>query len=52
MRIIKEDNVEVINQNFANDCTAQLSVRKTLVNQVIAKLSSIKGVAVKYDFTR
>jgi uncharacterized YigZ family protein len=49
MRIIKEDNIETISQHFDNDCRVQLSIRKTQVNQSLAKLGKLAGLVVKYD---
>lgn len=51
MRLIKEDNLTVISQAFDNDCSIQLSIRKTQVNQVLFKLNKIDGTVVKYDFS-
>jgi len=49
MRIIKEDNLLIISQNFDTECSLQLSIRKTQVNQVLAKLNKLTGIVVKYD---
>lgn len=51
MRVIKEDNLLILNQQFDNDCSIQLSVRKTQVEQALFKLSKISGVKVKYDYS-
>jgi uncharacterized YigZ family protein len=51
MRIIKEDGLPVISQNFDTDCNIQLSIRKTQVNQVLDKLNKLSGLVVKYDYT-
>ena len=49
MRIIKEDNLQIISQNFDTACNLQLSIRKTQVNQVLGKLNKLNGLVVKYD---
>lgn len=49
MRIIKEENLAVISQNFDNECTIQLSIRKMQVNQVLHKFSKIGAVKTRYD---
>jgi uncharacterized YigZ family protein len=51
MRIVKDDNLVIISQNFDNDCSIQVSIRKTQVNQTLAKLNKHNDVAVKYDYT-
>ncbi|QEM03964.1 YigZ family protein [Mucilaginibacter rubeus] len=49
MRIIKEENLIVLNQQFDNDCSIQLSIRKTQVEQALFKLSKVSGSQVKYN---
>jgi len=50
MKIIKDDNLTIINQVFDNNCSIQVSIRKIQVNQTLAKLSKLNAV-VKYDYT-
>jgi uncharacterized YigZ family protein len=52
MRIIKEENPVVLNQQFDNDCVLQISIRKMQVNQVLGKLNKLDRVVVKYDYSR
>ncbi|WEA02060.1 IMPACT family protein [Mucilaginibacter sp. SJ] len=49
MRIIKEENLIVLNQQFDNDCSIQLSIRKTQVEQALFKLNKVSGSQVKYN---
>jgi len=49
MRIIKEENLIVLSQAFDNDCSIQLSIRKTQVEQALFKISKVSGTKVKYD---
>lgn len=49
MRIIKEEGLGVLNQQFDNDCSIQLSIRKTQVEQVLFKLNKVNGSQVKYN---
>jgi uncharacterized YigZ family protein len=49
MKIIKDDNLAVVTQFFDNDCSIQVSVRKTIVNRVLAKFNKLNGITVKYD---
>jgi len=48
MRIIKEDGLEIISQNFDNECSIQVSIRKMQVNQTLGKLSKLNGVIARY----
>ena len=51
MRIIKDDDLTIINQQFDNDCSIQLSIRKTQVEQTLNKLNKVTGVASKYNYS-
>ncbi|HWD87236.1 MAG TPA: YigZ family protein [Mucilaginibacter sp.] len=48
MRIIKDENLEVLEQQFDNNCTIKVSIRKMLVNPVLARLQKLDSVSVKY----
>jgi len=48
MRIIKENDLEIISQQFDNDCRIELSIRKMQVNVVLGKLEKVKGVITNY----
>lgn len=49
MRIIKADDLTVLNQQFDNNCSIQLSIRKMQVNQVLDKFQKLADVKVKFD---
>lgn len=49
MRLVKEEDVSILNQQFDNDCSLQVSIRKMQVNSVLSKLEKIEHVVVKYD---
>jgi uncharacterized YigZ family protein len=51
MRIIKEDNLEILEQQFDNACAIKVSIRKMQVNHAIAKLQKLHSVKVKYDYS-
>jgi uncharacterized YigZ family protein len=51
MRIIKDDNLHVLQQSFDNECSMRLSVRKMHVNQTILKLEKLPSVHAKYEYT-
>jgi len=48
MRIIKDENLEVLEQQFDNNCSIKLSIRKMQVNPVLARLQKLDSVQVKY----
>lgn len=48
MRVIKEENITVLNQYFDNNCVIKLEMRKMQVNAVIAKLDNIDGIKTTY----
>lgn len=48
MRLIKEDNLAIIEQSFDNNCSISVSIRKMQVNQTLAKISKLNGVVAKY----
>jgi uncharacterized YigZ family protein len=51
MKIIKDDNVTVINQEFDNSCRIKVSIRKTQVNATLGKLNKIANLTAKYDYS-
>jgi uncharacterized YigZ family protein len=51
MRIIKEENLQVLEQQFDNDCSMQLSIRKMQVEQVLGQLGKLAGLKAKYDYS-
>lgn len=51
MRIIKDDNLTILEQAFDNNCSIQVSIRKMQVNQTLLKLSKLNGVITRYDHT-
>jgi uncharacterized YigZ family protein len=51
MRIVKEDNLEILEQQFDNNCEIKVSIRKMQVNQALGKLQKLTSVKVKYIST-
>lgn len=51
MRIVKEDHLDILEQQFDNYCTIKISIRKMQVNQVLAGLQKLPSVTVKYLYT-
>jgi uncharacterized YigZ family protein len=49
MRIIKDDDLTVLTQQFDNDCNIRLSIRKMQVEQVLGKIGKVSGAKIRYD---
>ena len=48
MRIIKDEQLEIINQEFNTHCSIKFEVRKANLNQVLGKLEKIDSVEIQY----
>lgn len=51
MRVIKDGDLAILTQQFDNNCSIQVSIRKMQVNQVLGKLYKFSGVGVKYEYS-
>lgn len=51
MRVIKDSDMAILTQQFDNNCSIQVSIRKMQVNQVLGKLYKLSGVGVKYEYS-
>lgn len=51
MRIVKDENLNVLHQTFENDCVLKFEVRKGQLNTVLGKLEKIDKLTIKYLFT-
>ncbi|MDB5152846.1 MAG: YigZ family protein [Mucilaginibacter sp.] len=51
MRIIKEDGLEILEEQFDNTCAIKVSIRKMQVNQALSKLQKLSSLKVKYDYS-
>jgi len=51
MRLIKEEQVNILEQHFDNTCSVTLEIRKAQLNTVLGKLDKIEGLKVKYLYT-
>lgn len=49
MRIIKEDSLTVLNQQFDNNCSVKISIRKMQVNRSITKFEKVENVVIKLE---
>ena len=48
MKIIKDDDLEISNQNFDNNCSLEITVRKSQLNQVLQKLDKVDSLGYEY----
>ena len=48
MKVVKDFELTMLEQNFDNQCIITLSFRKTLTNQVLGKLEKIEGLEITY----
>ncbi|WP_421943698.1 IMPACT family protein [Pedobacter sp.] len=48
MKLIKDESLEVINQNFDINCMIKFEIRKAQLNQVLIKFDKIEGITLKY----
>ena len=51
MRIIKDDDLKLLLQQFDNSCLIQVSIRKMQVNAVLSKFGNLNGVVARYDYS-
>lgn len=51
MRIVKDDNLQLLQQQFDNSCSIKVSIRKMQVEQVISKLQKLTSVKIIYDYS-
>ncbi len=49
MRIVKENDLTIISQQFDNSCSMQLAIRKMQVNQTLSKLTKVVGIVINYN---
>ncbi|MEO6150330.1 MAG: YigZ family protein [Mucilaginibacter sp.] len=51
MRIVKETDLTVIDQQFDNRCVMTLSIRQSQVNAAISRINGLDGVKVKFLYS-
>lgn len=51
MKVIKDDNLNVIAQSLETACSIRLAIRKTQVNLTLTKLNMLNGVKIIYEST-
>src|SRR5690606_34812925 len=48
MRIVKEEELEILKQEFDNECTLEFGLRQMQVPQVVGKLEKLEGIKLHY----
>jgi len=51
MKLSKEENLQILAQQFDTNCILKFEVRKAQLNQVLSKFNKIDGVKLKYLHT-
>lgn len=51
MKLVKEESLEILVQNFDIKCNLKFELRKAQVNQVLGKFDKIDGAKLKYLYT-
>lgn len=51
MKIIKDNDLSILNQDFDAHCSIEVAIRKTMVNQVLGRFEKIAGVVTAYKWT-
>ncbi|MDB5012460.1 MAG: YigZ family protein [Daejeonella sp.] len=48
MKVLKEENLPVSNQSFDNICSLETEIRKSIVNNVMNKITNVIGLRATY----
>jgi uncharacterized YigZ family protein len=51
MKLMKEEQLTILKQEFDSNCSIQFEVRKANLNIVLAKLAKIEGLVATYTYT-
>jgi uncharacterized YigZ family protein len=51
MKLIKEEQLSVLSQQFDNSCSLQFEVRKSNLNTVLGKLEKLDNIQIRYLLT-
>jgi uncharacterized YigZ family protein len=51
MRLMKEEQLAILDQQFDNDCLLKFEVRKSSLNKVLSRIEKQAGVELKYLYT-
>jgi uncharacterized YigZ family protein len=51
MKLVKDEQLNILDQNFDNTCTMQLEIRKSSLNTILGKIEKLERIHIKYLFT-
>jgi uncharacterized YigZ family protein len=51
MKLIKDENIQILSQQSDNRCQLQILIKKSKVNQTVDKLNGITNIAVQYNYS-
>lgn len=51
MKLVKDEQLTVLNQNFDNSCIIKFEVRKASLNAILGKLDKLDNVQITYLYT-
>lgn len=51
MKLVKDEQLNILDQNFDNTCTMQLEIRKSSLNAILGKMEKLERIDIKYLFT-
>jgi len=51
MKLVKDEKLAILDQNFDNSCTMKLEIRKGSLNVILGKIEKVEGIQIKYLFT-
>ncbi len=48
MRLVKEEHLQIISQEFDNECVISFEVRTSQLNKVLQKIDKLNEIKIKY----
>lgn len=51
MRLIKDERLNILSQDFDNSCSIKIEIRKSNLNFILGKIEKIEGIRLEYLFT-
>jgi uncharacterized YigZ family protein len=51
MKLVKDEQLSILDQDFDNSCMMKLEIRKSSLNAILGKIEKVEGIQLKYLFT-
>jgi putative IMPACT (imprinted ancient) family translation regulator len=51
MKLVKDEQLTILDQNFDSTCIMKLEIRKNGLNAILGKIEKVEGIQMKYLFT-